>query len=285
MGTPHATPLSQATTPEPSRAIRFRNLSILMRDARPLGAVLTLLTMLALKRHYSLATADQLDWILAPTATMVAWLTSAHPVYEFGVGYVDFGRGIIVAPACAGVNFMIMAFGMTMLCGFTRITRLTGVLAWLIGALCLAYLYTLLVNAVRIGLSMALYEGDFYTPWLTPPRVHRLAGILLYLGALWVYFVALQTLIHRYYIRFNRLRPPLGWTLPNWLPMGWYVVGAAGVPLVNQLFHSNSAALLEHCLTICGVTLGIMAMGWAAMKTVTQFRRPIRKANSTNKGL
>ena len=73
------------------------------------GAALTLLIMLLLKRHYSLAGADQLDWMLAPTARLVSWFTSAQPVLERGVGYVDFTRGIIVAPACAGINFMIMA--------------------------------------------------------------------------------------------------------------------------------------------------------------------------------
>lgn len=76
------------------------------------AAALTMLVMLALKRHYSLATADELNWVLAPTAMLVRWLTSANPVLEDGIDYADFANGIIVAPACAGVNFMIMAFGL-----------------------------------------------------------------------------------------------------------------------------------------------------------------------------
>ncbi|MEW6113194.1 MAG: hypothetical protein AB1664_13775, partial [Thermodesulfobacteriota bacterium] len=47
---------------------------------RVLAACLTVLIMLLLKHHYSVATAEQLDWILAPTATLVAWVTSANPV-------------------------------------------------------------------------------------------------------------------------------------------------------------------------------------------------------------
>ena len=75
----------------------------------------TILTMFFLKRHYSLATAEELKWILTPIARLIAWLTTADPVWEAGVGYVDFSRGIIVAPACAGINFMIMSIPYLML--------------------------------------------------------------------------------------------------------------------------------------------------------------------------
>ncbi|MGD8846963.1 MAG: exosortase K [Desulfobacteraceae bacterium] len=128
-----------------------------IRTPRILATAVAVLIMLAFKRHYSLATAGQLDWILAPTATLLAWLTPAQPVYESGVGYVDFARGIIVAPACAGVNFMIMTFGLGALCGLVNIRRTGPMWAWLPLSLAGAFGYTIIINTVRIFLSMMLY--------------------------------------------------------------------------------------------------------------------------------
>lgn len=232
----------QVAHPCSSGPVHIGHGKVRIRVMRILAAAAILLTMLALKRHYSLATPGQLEWILAPTAKLVAWLTPAHPVHESGVGYVDFTRGIIVAPACAGVNFMIMAFGLAALCGLVKIRRLTAIPVWPAVALSCAYGYTLVVNALRIGLSMALFEADIYGGWVTVERVHRLMGIGLYLGALWIFFRGLQFML-------SRMRAG-GRPLPDWLPLGWYLAGAVGVPLVNMIFRSRPSSFGEHILTV-----------------------------------
>jgi exosortase K len=232
----------QVTKQSASSHVNIGHGKIPIRVTRILAVALTLLTMLALKRHYSLATPDQLEWILAPTAKLVAWLTRAHPVHESGVGYVDFTQGIIVAPACAGVNFMIMAFGLAALCGLVKMRRLEAILVWPAVALTCAYGYTLMINALRIGLSMVLYEAHIYGGWVTVERVHRLMGIGLYLCALWIFFTGLQFILSRIG---GQGRP-----LPAWLPLCWYLAGAAGVPLVNLLFQSRTPSFGEHIVTV-----------------------------------
>ncbi len=238
---------------------------------------MSLLIMLALKHHYSLASADQLNWILAPTAKLVAWLTPAHPVYESGVGYVDFVQGIIVAPACAGVNFMIMAFGLAALCCMTGISRPTTLLICLVASLCSAYGYTLLVNAVRIGLSMMLYRTDIYGQWLTVQRLHRLVGIGLYLGALWLWFAGLRSVMsHSGKATERQFRPSL-LRLPDWLPLAWYLLGAVGVPLANLIFQGRSSHFGEHCFTILaagGGVWGLVEMVRRLMKHRLYGRKP-----------
>ena len=242
MSHPFVPHVSQVTHLCPSSPVNMGHGKIQIRVTRILAVAATLLTMLALKRHYSLATPDQLEWILAPTAKLVAWLTPAHPVHESGVGYVDFTRGIIVAPACAGVNFMIMAFGLAALCGLVKIRRLAAIPVWPAVALSCAYGYTLVINTLRIGLSMVLYEADIYGGWVTVERVHRLMGIGLYLSALWIFFRGLQWVL-------GRMRAG-GRPLPAWLPLGWYLAGAVGVPLVNLLFQSRPSSFGEHILTV-----------------------------------
>ncbi len=225
---------------------RIKNDRRLIRTSRIFPAATAVLTMLALKRHYSMATADQLDWILAPTATLLAWLTPAHPVYESGVGYADFAHGIIVAPACAGVNFMIMAFGLSAFCSLAKIRRITGMWVWLSISLAGAYGYTIMINTVRIYISMVLYKAGIYGGWVTIERVHRLAGIGLYLGTLWIFFISFQRLIHLW----QGTSPEISPGLPVWLPLCWYMTGAAGVPLANLLFKQGAPLLVEHLLTV-----------------------------------
>jgi len=235
-------------------------------------ALLTVLVMLLLKQHYSTATATQIDWILAPTAKLVAWLTSANPVWESGVGYVDFSRGIIVAPACAGINFMIMAFGLAAFCGLHKIRKVTHQAAWLLSALAAAYGLALLVNMVRIAASMVLYQADIYSGWMTVERVHRLTGVVLYFAVLWLYFLGLRPIIASYCSWFDHRTGQWDVHLPDWLPPGWYLLGALGVPLANQAWKRGLPSFAEHCVTVLLATLAV----WAAATAVNRLRKTLR---------
>jgi exosortase K len=244
------------------------------RINRLIGGILALLGMLILKGHYSTATAGQLTWMLAPTARLTAWLTSAHPVWEAGTGYVDFSRGIIIAPACAGINFMIMAFGLAAFSGLLRIFRLAPLLAWLVLSLAGAYGLALGVNAVRIAISMRLYQAEIHWAWLTVDRVHRLAGIGVYLGALGLFFKILETIINCYCNRSDPRDRPAGLALPAWLPLGWYLLGAVGVPTANLLFRNPTAGFGEHCVTVILAGLTLYAGGRLIRWIGGQFSNP-----------
>jgi len=244
---------------------------------RVAGALLALAVMLALKYHYSLAGPEGLKWMLAPVARLTAWISDTRPVWESGVGYTDFSRGMIIAPACAGINFMIMAFGLGAFCGLLRIRRLPPLLAWL--GLCLAgaYILTLMVNPIRIALAGILYQADFYAGWVTPERVHRIAGSAVYLGALGLFFKVLQPIIIFYGARWDGHEQPGNAFTRSWrLPVGWYLLGAVGVPTANLLFKPPLPAYGEHCLTVIAVSLALAG----AMGLVRRFRRSSRNGQA-----
>jgi exosortase K len=224
------------------------------------AAVLTVLVMLLLKHHYSLATASELDWILAPTSRLVRWLTSANLLWESGVGYADFAKGIIVAPSCAGINFMIMAFGLAALVGLHHIRHPIGQLAWLTLAFAGAYGLTLTVNSLRIVLSMALYLADIYAGFLTVERVHRLAGVGIYLGALWLYFLALRPLIRDYCNLFEHGHLQRAIHAPGWVTPAWYLLIAVGVPVADRAWLQRAPSFVEHCATVVLMTLALCAV-------------------------
>ena len=83
------------------------------RVKRTLGILLLVaLAMWGMKRYYAEAPVDELQWILGPTATLVTALTGVPFEWEPGQGYLSRERFFLIEKACAGINFMIAAFGM-----------------------------------------------------------------------------------------------------------------------------------------------------------------------------
>ncbi len=244
------------------------------------GAAMAALLMLTLKYHYSMASAAQLKWILAPVARLVAWFTDARPVFEAGVGFVDFTCGIIIAPACAGINFMIMAFGLAALCGFFHIRRPTVQLLWLIPAWIGAYGVTLSVNALRIAVSMKLYGASIYGGWITAERLHRVVGVAIYFGALWLFYRLAEAIIVCYCKRMEQRRPDRSRSLPNWLPYGGYLAITAGVPMANGMFRQRPIHFGEHVATVIAAMVCIR-LGACLVKRIgtTLLRQPQEKGN------
>jgi exosortase K len=64
-----------------------------------------------LKRHYADASTDALSWILMPTAHLVALVTGVAFAAVPGEGYFSAERMFLIEKACAGVNFLVAAFG------------------------------------------------------------------------------------------------------------------------------------------------------------------------------
>ena len=243
------------------------------RINRLLAAMLAVVLMLMLKRHYSLAGPDQLAWILSPTARLTAWLTGAAPVWEAGVGYADFSRGIIIVPACAGINFMIMAFGLAVFCALGRLRRFAVLAFWMAASLACTYFLTLGVNTLRISVSMALYQADIYSAWFTPGLLHRLVGVWLYLGALGLFFKGLQPIINAVADRFDPHCRSERLIWPAWLPLLWYLTGAVGVPAVNLVFRAPLPAFGKHGMT---VVVGAVAL-WGGAGLVKLLARNLNR--------
>jgi len=137
-----------------------------------------------LKYHYSRASAEDLRWILAPTTWLTSWLVHGEFALQAGQGYLSREQSVLISPACAGVNFLIVAL-LSLVLGFGqhfRSFRQRG--AWLAASLGLAYLTTLLVNALRIALSVAVAHLATRVTGLSFQSIHRLLGIVVYLAGL-----------------------------------------------------------------------------------------------------
>ena len=107
----------------------------------------TVLIAWALKRHYADARADDLWWILAPTAQLAGVITATPFEMQTGEGYLSRERLFLIEKSCAGVNFIIAAFGMLMFARFHRVASPLSAARLLGASLLVAYVVTVVVNA------------------------------------------------------------------------------------------------------------------------------------------
>jgi exosortase K len=213
--------------------------------------------MFGLKSHYSAASADQLRWMLDPVAWIVRHVDGQAYAWEAGVGFVRWDRLIAIAPACAGVNYLIMVFGLTVAAFLHRRTSPAGRATWLALAGGGAYCLTVAVNAVRILVAVALYDAGATWGWLTAERLHLLAGTVVYFTALILYYRGLHRIIGRKHWADERCSS----SPPDWLPWAWYLIGAVAVPTLHLLYRGRSWPGLEYVLTIVAASAAIWLLG------------------------
>ena len=138
-----------------------------------LPAIAALLVAYALKHHYSVASPQSLRWVLGPTATLTSALLGEEFIWQTGVGYLSPDLSIVIAKACAGVNFLIVAF-VTLALGFgPRFPDLRRRALWTAGALALAYSATLIANTARIALSVLVAHHAARATGLSFQAAHR----------------------------------------------------------------------------------------------------------------
>jgi exosortase K len=260
--------------------------------------LLTLLVAVGLKYHYSQSRSDDLIWILGPTAGLVEHLSGIDFEKEAHTGYVNHKHRIIIAPACAGVNFLIIAFCMALFCGIFVIGSKRLKLLWVFISLASAYLLTLLVNALRIILSIYFYDVDIYSAWITPARVHRLEGTLIYFFFLCLFYRIIKKWLYHYCCRaaLRQKDRPAGLehrskTLQRayigLIPLFWYGLITLGVPLLNGALRENGTRFAEHSgMVIAGcfvvlATVFLFQLGWQRFVKPTRTNKPARVDKST----
>lgn len=224
----------------------------------------------ALKLYYSRAGADELFWILAPLARLAGLLCGLEFTWAPGAGFVHQARGICIAPACAGVNFLILCFVALHLV-FTGAGCLLApgwrtVLVW--AALApLACITALLVNALRVAGSVFLYEAAIYSDRFTPALAHELFGICLYLGTLMALCAAAKGLL---------ARPGRGVPVLT-IACGSYLGMTVLLPLCNGAALRYGSRFLLHAALVSAGLLALAALALAV--------RQGRKAVWAGKGI
>jgi exosortase K len=210
---------------------------------------LVLIGAFALKLHYSTASADQLRWILAPTAALVELVSGVTFEFESHAGYISRERGFLIADSCAGVNFLIAAFlmlSMRKLLG----ERSKGI-AWgfIPTAALIAYLTTLVANTARITIALLLRQSSAEIGWLSPDQIHRFEGVFIYFGFLLLLFVVGEKMSSK----------KISDSLRRFLfPLLVYYALALGIPLVTGAYRQGTE-FWRHALFVLLIPLLLTA--------------------------
>ena len=256
--------------------------------------VIGLVIAFALKLYYSRADIDALDWILAPTTRWVQLLCGIMFEKEPGIGYVNHNYKFVIAPVCAGINFIVIAIT-TLVLSFThRMSSMKGRVIWLLSSLVFIYPYTILVNSLRIIPSIYLLQMDIYGGWITPERVHTMEGTLVYFVALLFLYSAADRVAKCLALRLSRypaveVQPALKersskdkasavevqsprtayFTVIKWfLPVFFYFSITLGIPFLNGAYTNNRDKFLEFGVlvsVVCFFVLGVLCL-WTVLK-------------------
>ena len=198
-----------------------------------------LLAILGMKRYYAGAGADDLWWILGPTARLTGGIAKVSFLIEPGAGYLSRERLFLIEKSCAGVSFMIAAFAMLTFVLRRRVTSFSSGAIVLAGSLFAAYSAAVIVNAARITFAIWLMGRPLTFLNFTPAQSHRVEGIT-------VYFVGLM-LLNELVLRVDRGATSFRRAAT---PLAFYYAVTLALPLANG---AAGSAFLEHALVVLSV--------------------------------
>lgn len=210
-----------------------------------------LLCAFALKHYYSTASADELRWILAPTTMLVEQISGTSFAFESHAGYLSSDRRFLIAPACAGVNFLLAAFLMLAVRKLFRECEPAKIWRYLPLAALLAYLVTIIANTIRIAIALQLRRLP-EIGGLDHEQLHRIEGIIVYSGFLLLLFVVSEKMSAANSTNLTRQLV---------FPLLIYYVITIGIPLVNGGYRQGSI-FWEHSIFVVVIPL-LMFMPYA----------------------
>ena len=223
----------------------------------------------ALKQHYSHASAEDLRWILAPTTWLTELVVQSEFAFQTGQGYLSREQSVLISPACAGVNFLIVAF-LSLALGFGK--RFQGErtrprpmeeewkrgFLWFAVSLVSAVAATLVVNTLRISISIAIAHLATRFTGLTFHSVHRLLGIGIYLTGLMGLCLAAQFWLESR----SRTGSPARRSGPLLVAAGCYVAVTLAVPLLRGGAHNPD--FWSHAAPVSVAVGAVIALLFAA---------------------
>ena len=215
-----------------------------------------------------MASVDDLDFIIGPTAWWTETLSGNTFKRVPGLGYINNTNEFIIVSSCSGINFLIVLFSTLLYSFIHRLSTKKGKLLWLVFGLLFSYIITIGVNGLRIILSMYLFNLNIYGAFITPERVHRLEGVVVYFVSLFILFLLLDRKVVPWLCKGacefdtvnSRQRKHLAKPMKRVImtcvpPIFWYFMLTVGIPIVNSGYKKEGVQFLEHSAVIISVSL------------------------------
>jgi exosortase K len=150
------------------------------------------------KLFYSLALMRGLLFLLAPVTFLVSAFTGIPFAYEETIGYVNQNTGIVIGKSCAGMNYLILLYAMTVISFTHYIKTTTGKLMFQGVAIAVSWLLCVYATATRIIISIPLISAGESFPLLKTDTAHKVVGIVVYVTILLIYYNAAEYIFKRF---------------------------------------------------------------------------------------
>ena len=167
--------------------------------------LLTILITFTLKLCCKITDSDALTWILAPTTRWASILGNIPFEYLPHQGYVNHFYRFLIAPSCSGIRFMTITFLMLVFSFLYQISSMKAGYLWFAFSAVFSYCTTILVNGIRIVVSIylpiPLGQMGILNGWLNPDRLHTLIGTVIYFSSLCVIYPSASLICRRGFLR------------------------------------------------------------------------------------
>jgi exosortase K len=198
-----------------------------------------------LKLFYSHATPVELLWMLKPTALSVKFFTGIHFVFDMFEGYCSIDKKIIIAPACAGVNFMIVLICVIalLICKYRHIQSVQQFIWYLTAIIVISYCTTLICNTIRIMIAIACYDKSIHWAFFTQERIHRLIGIVIYFAGICIAYLLTGKVLNKTenFPKNHKEKYSL-----YVIPLIWYITIMVVIPLIRGKQIHKYQLFIEH---------------------------------------
>lgn len=224
------------------------------------ACLLACAVILGLQYHYRTSDCEGLRWILAPAVRLAGILGGIDFTYMAGYGYVNHTYRFVVGPPCAGIRFLTIATGMSVFAFVHRMDSRKQGIVWTLSVSAAACGYTVLVNSLRILLSIRLplilapCVSD--SGWLTADRLHTMIGTGVYFLSLLILYRLAESAAERL-VRKGGTR---GGIRRQAVPVCWYVSAVLVLPFLKRAVAgdlSGSAGYVWTVLSVCGAVLAV----------------------------
>ncbi|WP_428224873.1 exosortase K [Flavobacterium sp.] len=163
-----------------------------------LGYFFTAISFVLLKLFYRNATVSDLKILLAPTKTIVSWVTNSTAIFSPQMGYYFKDLHLTIDKSCSGFNFFSLLFCMFCFVIIKEFNHNAKKWKAILISFGLTYLVTILANTSRI--LIAIYTKKIIPqPLYQKPWMHETQGILVYL----LYFIIIYNVTTTYINKLN----------------------------------------------------------------------------------
>lgn len=224
---------------------------------------------------------DTLTWILTPTARWVSILSGISFEYLPHSGYVNHFHQFLIAPACSGIRFMLLTFLMMVFSFLKPGAPLTTAASarkrysWLIFSMLFSYLSAILVNGIRISVSvylpLMLENRGLLKGALTPDRLHTIIGSVVYFSSLYLIYAAADFICRHGFLRENKnsvskdnayiaKQRTDAFLSRSVIPAFWYLLIVLAVPFLGRLYRNDWDGFGAYTALILCVCFGVILL-------------------------